>query len=157
VRLIGPIDGMTRPDAALDSSWRLDVLSPGTGDPIFTLPEGAELAVLPSGMCRCLLQVEGQIDEALSPDRLRIPVAPEDCLLVRSVGGAGDRSSLVHSISRTQIATAETNWRITGIDQSMTDWHGAAVVSTTDGAVIGMFLVSRSGPVVAPFDAALIE
>jgi paraquat-inducible protein B len=157
VRLIGPVDGMTRPDAALENSWRLDVLSPGTGDPIFTLPEGAELAALPSGVCSCALRVEGPIADAVLPGRTRVPTVPEDCLLVRSVGSAGDRSSLVHSISRMQIIVAETNWRITGIDQSMSDWHGAAVVSATDGAAIGMFLVSRSGPIVAPFGADLIE
>jgi hypothetical protein len=157
VRLLGPADGMTRPEAALGDSWRLDVLSPGTGDPIFTLPDGAELAVLPSGICSCALRVEGQIADAVLPGRLRVPTAPEDCLLVRSVGSAGDRSSLVHSISRTQITQGESDWRITGIDESMADWHGAAVVSATDGAVIGLFLDSRSGPVVAPFDAESLK
>jgi hypothetical protein len=148
---------MTRPEAALGDSRRLDVLSPGTGDPIFTLPDGAELAVLPSGICSCALRVEGQIADAVLPGRLRVPTAPEDCLLVRSVGSAGDRSSLVHSISRTQITQGESDWRITGIDESMADWHGAAVVSATDGAVIGLFLDSRSGPVVAPFDAESLK
>ncbi|MCA9102210.1 MAG: MCE family protein [Planctomycetales bacterium] len=157
VRLLGPTDGVTQPDGAIEGSWRLDVLAPGTGNPIFTLPEGAKFVASAAGVCGYALRVDGVLAHAAAQSRLRVADAPEDCLLVRSVGAVGQRSSLVHSISRTQISVADDAWQISGVDESMSDWHGAAVVAATDGAVIGLFLDDRTGPIIAPLSAALFE
>ncbi|MEZ6073955.1 MAG: hypothetical protein R3C10_27660 [Pirellulales bacterium] len=148
---------MTQPDGAIEGSWRLDVLAPGTGNPIFTLPAGAKFVASAAGICGYALRVDGALADATAHSRLRVADAPEDCLLVRSVGAVGQRSSLVHSISRTQISVADDAWQISGVDESMSDWHGAAVVAATDGAVIGLFLDDRTGPIIAPLSAALFE
>jgi hypothetical protein len=39
-------------------------------------------------------------------------------------------------------------WSVTGFDRDLDDWHGATVVSTEDGATIGLFLVTRDGALV---------
>ncbi len=87
---------------------------------------------------------------AAKPTDLRIPTQPEDCCICRSVQNDGVATSVIQSISRDQIIVNQTNWPVSLDGSDLASWHGAPVVAMADGKVIGVFLASKSGAIVAP-------
>jgi hypothetical protein len=96
------------------------------------------------------------LPESLPIARLtvRVPNAPEDCIICRSVSEAGKPLSVVHPISRSELI-AETRdlialWRVIQEDHDLTAWHGAPVMSLLDGRLIGLLVVTDKGPAIVP-------
>ena len=87
---------------------------------------------------------------AVSSSELRVPTQPEDCCICRSVQNDGIASSVIQSISRDQITANGQSWSVTLETPDLTSWHGAPVVSMADGKIIGIFVASKSGAVIAP-------
>ncbi len=80
---------------------------------------------------------------------LRIPTQPEDCCICRSVHNDGTASSVILSVRRDQITPSGATWPVTLDTSEFASWHGAPVLSMTDGKVIGVFLATKSGGVIA--------
>ncbi|MEI7699034.1 MAG: MlaD family protein [Planctomycetia bacterium] len=96
------------------------------------------------------------LPESLPIARLtvRVPSAPEDCILCRSVSEAGKPLSVVHPISRSELI-AETRdqialWGVIQEDHDLAAWHGAPVLSVLDGRLIGILVITDRGPSIVP-------
>ena len=89
----------------------------------------------------------------LSLTRLRAAAAPEDCAII----GDPQSAALPISAGRMSVETREDEivWAIdpsTALDES---WHGAAVVSRQDGAIIGITVIEKGRTVWTGTSAAL--
>lgn len=80
---------------------------------------------------------------------LRVPTQPEDCCICRSVQNDGRATSVIQSISRDQITANGTTWTVNIESSDLAAWHGAPLVSMADGKIIGVFLASKKGAVIA--------
>lgn len=85
---------------------------------------------------------------------IRVPNAPEDCIVCRSVSESGKPLSVVHPISRSELI-AETRdqnvlWAVMQEDHDLTVWHGAPVLSVLDGRLIGILVMTDRGPAIVP-------
>lgn len=80
---------------------------------------------------------------------LRIPTQPEDCCICRSVHNDGVATSVMLSVSRDQITPSGATWPVALDTSELASWHGAPVLSMTDGKIIGVFLATKSGGVIA--------
>ena len=87
---------------------------------------------------------------AIKPDDLRVPSLPEDCCICRSVQNDQVATSVIQSIGRDQIIANQENWTVSLDASDFAIWHGAPVVAMADGKVIGVFLASKSGAMIAP-------
>ncbi|MDG1894006.1 MAG: MlaD family protein [Fuerstiella sp.] len=83
--------------------------------------------------------------------RIRTPFEPEECIAVRTAASESKPMPIIQSIDREQLSVAGKTglWMISG-DADYSASHGAPVVATSDGKVIGVLLIGKSGPVVAP-------
>ncbi len=140
LRLLAPTSGMQAPDTALADTWNMALFAPGVEGPLIELgnqldysprANGIEEYVLPAGLPR---------GHSIAFDTVRAIAEPEDCCLVRSVATAKGPSSVIHSLSRVDLSASGNTWQVDARGADLDDWHGAAVVGTTDGSVIGMFL-----------------
>ncbi len=129
---VGPADLLTLPDRTLEGSARLAV--GGREAPVVggkTLPNG--LGFLPAGDLR-------------SPwprKRMRAAVLPEDALVI-----AGRTESPV-LIAAPRLQPGDI-WTVDPAIAFDPAWHGAAVLGTSDGALIGVLLLAAEGARVAP-------
>jgi paraquat-inducible protein B len=82
---------------------------------------------------------------------LRAPTVPEECCLCRSVKTDQTVSSVIQTIAQNQLQNGETHWTVTADAGDLSSWHGAPVVSMQDGKVIGVFVASDSGAMIAPY------
>ena len=81
-------------------------------------------------------------------DQLRVPSGTESVLVVPD-----PKSTRVISLGEHQLLPGAGKWTVT-TDESISDsWHGAPVVSTSDGKVIGVFIVQGGAAAVVPFTA----
>ena len=86
-----------------------------------------------------------------APNQFRVPNEPEECIAVRTAASEDNSMPVIQSIDWEQLSAAGQTgaWTIDGgADYSAS--HGAPVVATADGKIIGVLLNSKSGPVVAP-------
>ena len=156
--LTGPADTLTKPATAIDDSWELEIRLPGVSGALASVSEASapEATASEAKIVGMPITVRGS-RTAVTARGLRVPVEPEDCCLVRSVHGAGGPSSVVESISVTQLVAGENFWTIKGLDdRHPDDWHGAAVVAMNDQKIIGLFVISREGPAVALLTDAVV-
>ncbi len=79
----------------------------------------------------------------------RAAKVPEDCILVRSSEKQGRIISVIEPISAIDLEAGNDQWRITSSEQEFASWHGAPVIATTDGMLIGVLVVGELGPVIA--------
>jgi paraquat-inducible protein B len=82
---------------------------------------------------------------------LRAPTEPEECCLCRSVKTDQTISSVIQTIAQNQLQKGETHWTVTFDAGNLSSWHGAPVVSMQDGKVIGVFVTSDAGAMIAPY------
>lgn len=150
-QLIAPADALQAPAGAIADSWQIRVFSAGNPRPIFTVPQDVTVYPLPGDLASCRLEAESPLEQSIPESRVRVATVPEDCCLVRSVDSAGGPSSVIESISRTQLTPASDTWLVDHADRDLDDWHGAAVVATSDGAALGLFLAASEGPRIALF------
>ncbi|MEO1980308.1 MAG: hypothetical protein ABGZ24_07315, partial [Fuerstiella sp.] len=73
------------------------------------------------------------------------------CIAVRTAASEDRSMPVIQSIDWEQLSPAGQTgvWAITG-GTDFSASHGAPVVATADGKIIGVLLNGRSGPVVAP-------
>jgi len=152
--LIAPSSGLETPSGALAESFSSQVFAAGRDRPLFNVPADAKPIPHTAGLTRYELNAERPIDVAVPPMQVRKLAATEDCCLVRSVAGDGGASSVIQSISRMELSVSGKQWRIDQSDRDLADWHGAAVVATSDGKLLGMVVTDTAGIVVAPLAAA---
>lgn len=83
---------------------------------------------------------------------IRKPVQPEDCCLCRSVLNEGKASSVIQCWSQDELRVVEgkpSQWSVVSESGDLTAWHGAPVISMNDGRLIGVFVLTASGPVIS--------
>lgn len=153
-RLFAPSGPTQVPDDALDDSWHLDVFAAGSDGPLAELGGKPKVNPLPCDLAEIRLQHNVPRNQTIAADRLRTPAEPEDCCLVRSVAGDAGESSVIHSLSRVALSESGDCWQVDPEGADLDDWHGAAVVATSDGALIGLLVVTPSGPAIAPLRLA---
>ena len=102
-----------------------------------------------NGTLRIPVEVSGFPTAASA--QFRVPTAPEECIAVRTAASESKPMPIIQSIDREQLSlTGLTGgWIISG-DTDYSASHGAPVVATSDGKIIGILLNDKSGPVVAP-------
>jgi hypothetical protein len=90
----------------------------------------------------------------LSADRLRTPEGLEDCFAVRRSWQDGNESAIVmEMIGQHQLVDDGPVWRSVNRKLSRDMWHGAVVVASQDEKVIGMLIVTDTGPQVVKLPA----
>ncbi|MEO2024669.1 MAG: MlaD family protein [Fuerstiella sp.] len=102
-----------------------------------------------AGSLRVPVEVAGFPTAA--PNLFRVPTEPEECIAVRTAASEDRSMPVIQSIDWEQLSPAGQTgvWAITG-GTDFSASHGAPVVATADGKIIGVLLNGRSGPVVAP-------
>jgi hypothetical protein len=88
--------------------------------------------------------------QAWPMERARVPKAPEDCLVVAHL-----QSPL--PVSTASLSETEGGWSLDASLPINSDWQGAAVVSRTDGAVIGIVLVEKGQATIALVSPAILK
>jgi hypothetical protein len=137
-RLIGSAAVLTVPPGALDGKVTLAV----AGEEMPLTDDAVRLAGK-FGVCK-LPQGEAAVQQSWPRARLRVPDAPEDCLLV------SDPQSPHVPLSTARLRVEGDEWVVDpslSLDES---WGGASVVSRRDGAVIGLLHVERGRARVLP-------
>jgi hypothetical protein len=79
--------------------------------------------------------------KSISSSEMRTPSKPESCLAVRANGELDDLRYLSISIEEKDI---DEKWVIASFNGDRSVWHGAPVLSETDGKLIGILLVGES-------------
>lgn len=153
-KLFAPVGAAHAPEDALEDSWHLDVFAAGSDGPLAELGGKVEAADLEGGVAELPLEHTIPAGHTIAADRVRTPGEPEDCCLVRSVAGDSGTSSVIHSLSRALLTESGDVWQVDPDGADLDDWHGAAVVATSDGALVGLLVVTASGPTIAPLPAA---
>ncbi len=151
VTVFAPAEVFASPDGALDDSWALRLVRGGADEDVVPLPDEVAIDSSWAGIARCDIELTPMLSPLLvGREKLRVAAMPEDCCLVRSVAGGEGASSVMHPLSQTALSPLGPTWRVDPGGSDLDDWHGAAVVAASDGAVIGMFLATAVGPVIAP-------
>jgi hypothetical protein len=123
--ILGPADLITTDEDARENSSRLEIAGRQVGAP-------ARAAWERNGLAR----IEGEVSPRFWPrERMRAPESIEDCVVF-----AGRAPPLVLAAAR--LSESQGTWLI---DRAMSfdlSWHGAAVISRVDGALVGLLLVS---------------
>jgi paraquat-inducible protein B len=82
----------------------------------------------------------------------RVPTVPEECVVGRSVAGEDGPSSVMYAIGAERFTEKDGLWSFTDDETDLADWHGAPVIAVSDGKLIGLLLVTPTGPAVAPMN-----
>lgn len=110
-------------------------------------------AELPSDLAGLELTVVNVPAELMvSTALIRKATAPEDCCLCRSVLNEGKASSVIQCWSQDELRVVEgkpSQWSIVSESGDLTAWHGAPVISMNDGKLIGVFVLTASGPMIS--------
>lgn len=141
--LLGPANLLQADEGAREGSAMLEVA--GTA---VSLDGG------PSWQGRGLALREGGVDAAAWPtSRMRVPEAPEDALVVTDSASAAP-------IAAARMTAVDGRWLVDPAVPIEPGWHGAAVVSRDDGAVIGILVMSdddEPAEIVPLFDEAVTK
>jgi paraquat-inducible protein B len=87
--------------------------------------------------------------------KIRVPTVPEECAVARSVATDDGPSAVMYAIGADRLTEQGAVWSFTDDETDLTEWHGSPVTAVSDGRVIGLLLVTDSGPVVAPCTESL--
>ncbi len=148
--VIAPAAAFERPEAALGDSWSLAIIASDTDDTLQRIPADFEKENMPGGVTRYSFSLTPAIAKyGIEQTNLRTVAAPEDVCLVRTVASGEGPSSVIYSVSRTQLAHVGPVWQVDTHGIDFDDWNGAVVVGTEDGSVVGLFVAAPSGPMVA--------
>ena len=88
---------------------------------------------------------------------LRAATELENCLAVRSLDNQVDQAFLDFPIEKHQLSMVENrpdNWFMNRFDGDKRVWHGAPVLSASDGKLIGVLLVENHQATIVKFGAS---
>lgn len=98
----------------------------------------------------------GKLTATISDSQFRIPVEFEECLAVRSAVVDGKATPVMQAIDVDQIEQRGDSWQVYG-DADFSQWHGAPVVSSKDGKIIGLLLSDSGSTVIAKHLASSVS
>jgi hypothetical protein len=151
-----PADLARVPQEAIDGSFSLVFRDRTTDIPLqpLSLDQLARHGLVDSKIADIArVPVEASLSvstSALSTDRLRLPVGPEDAFAVRRSAQSDDSAVVIEMIGREQILVQNNVWSLTELNLNREIWHGAAVVACEDERVIGMIVVMDRIPAIIP-------
>ena len=90
----------------------------------------------------------------ISTDEIRTPSKFESCLAVRANGELADLRYLSISIEEKDISEG---WVLNSFNGDRSVWHGASVLSETDGKLIGILFVGESVTRIEVIDKAQLN
>lgn len=90
-----------------------------------------------------------QLSATTTESDFRRPNATEECLVVRSAVVDGRAVPVIQTIDIEQIQTRNNQWLISGSEADFSQWHGAPVVASTDGKIIGLLLADSGTATIA--------
>lgn len=141
---LAPADLLVPPARAVDGSAALEVVGQRLA---LTDDQVRKYGLLAIGR----LSLESDDVPRWPAEDLRGPEQPEDCLVVLQ----SRQGNLPLPTAR--LEAQEGTWRIDPALPVDADMHGAPVVATRDGAVIGLVVVQPEGGLVVPLPARLLE
>jgi hypothetical protein len=145
-RLLGPASLLTATDAAIPGSVKLSLEGKQ-----WVLQAGA--AGGPATLATYRLE---PVDPVLAGGawpvaRCRVPNSPEDALVI-SDGRTSERA-----LAASRMTVKENHWEVDPSLPFSEQWHGAAVVSRRDGALIGLLCCPSPPAIVAPLTDDLLR
>lgn len=146
--LLAPAEDVLKPSEALGDSWNIELVAPGQAKPLHQLNSAKRGAAIKTGCVAWQINFDFPGKHLTSGDHIRAADEPEDCCLVRSVASSEGPSTVIHPLSRTELSVGGAGWQVNSNGADLEDWHGAAVVAMGDGALIGQFIASDSGPII---------
>lgn len=72
----------------------------------------------------------------------------EDCVITRSAARDGKIVAVATTIDKSNLVKKEGNWMIDDDSQEWAEWHGSPVVSVGDGTMVGILVLSDTGPLI---------
>ncbi len=135
--LLGPASLVRADKAARDGSLELQVA--GSRFSVSTAPAWEE-----RGIAVLHLELGLGADQIWPLARMRAPAAPEDCLAV------GDPAIAPLALAAARISADGIFWRIDPVVPIDASWHGAAVVSRSDGQLIGVLMLDGEKAIISP-------
>jgi hypothetical protein len=132
-----PTDMLNPPEKAIENTWQLGITGAlGTRvnlDQVFLSESAVTRLKLPPAKGFSYPKPFGEND-------LRVPSKAEACVAVRANGELAD---LRYFPLRIDAANLDEKWTVKNFDGDRTVWHGAPVLSETDGKLIGVLLVGE--------------
>ncbi len=123
--ILGPANLLQVDDEARDDSSRLEIAGRAIRVSNRVLWEGNGLA-----------RIEGEISARFWPqDRMRRPTEPEDCVIFTA------NTTDPMPLAAVRLSAVDGSWQIDRAMSFEPSWHGAAVISRNDGALVGLLLV----------------
>ena len=123
------------------------------GDPPISIPdlvsetEGATLNVAPLRN----ISVPGNFSpDWFDPAAIRFPTVLEECLAVRATGPAKSLTYLHYPIEQVDISESAGGWVLNSFDGDRDVWHGAPILATADGKLIGVLLIIDRQALIVP-------
>ena len=87
----------------------------------------------------------------VSPASFRIPAEPEACLLVRSGDADGRATAIIQALDVHQLKSSPAgDWQLVDDSLDLTAWHGAAVVASVDGRLLGILVAGDRQTTILP-------
>ena len=109
---------------------------------------GISLAVCTGTAAGTLSIPAEKLTAQLGESNFRTPTGLEECLAVRSAVVDGQATPVMQTIDVDQIEERGASWQVSG-DADFSQWHGAPVVSSRDGKIIGLLLSDSGATVIA--------
>lgn len=134
-----PTDILVKPEKALEDSFEFGVA--GTTQARVNL---GDLEVSEASITKLKLPVANgfKYPQPFRQNDVRVPGKPESCVAVRANGELADLRYFPLRIEAEQI---DENWVVKNFDGDRSVWHGAPVLSESDGNLIGVLLVGELG------------
>ncbi len=131
-----PNDAVTKPEQAIDGSFKVSLVADGTELDLSKLvtTEGKRIGTLPLPAGRSPTKAPFTKQEIRRPDQA------EECLAVRYEGDGAAGTFLHLPLTANQI---DENWQLRDFDGDRDVWHGAPVVAKADGSLIGFLIVEE--------------
>lgn len=108
----------------------------------------------PSGIAQRQLDPGPELAGSVARITIRHPQVPEECVVARSVTEGSELSSVMYAIGAERLTDRDALWYFTEDEKDLSDWHGAPVIAVSDGALIGLLVMTDGGPAVAPMAPA---
>ncbi|WP_166824599.1 MlaD family protein [Thalassoroseus pseudoceratinae] len=92
-----------------------------------------------------------QVDRLWPIDRMRVPAAPEECVLV------ADAQANKLLVAAVRMSKSDEGWKLDSSLPITSEWHGGCVLSRKDGNLIGLVLVSDETARIVPLTERIVN